>query len=137
MKEVKYPEIARRFQYIMSLRNVKAGELAHKLKINPATISHYMNGNRCPSTEIALQIGKALRCNPIWLMDLDDNMEVQKPEFTVNYSLNCDFSKDSRLNEIAKKLERIPEDKRQYLLDIIEGLIGLSLSDEEYHKQEG
>ena len=137
MKEVKYPEIAKRFQYIMSLRNVKAGELAHKLKINPATISHYMNGNRCPSTEIALQIGKALRCNPIWLMDLDDNMEVQQPEFTVNYSLSYDFSKDPRINEIAKKLERIPEDRRQYLLNIIEGLIGLSLSDKEYYKQEG
>ena len=137
MREVKYPEIARRFQHIMNLRNIKAGELAHKLNINPATISHYMNGNRCPSTEIALQIGKALRCNPIWLMDLDDNMEVQQIEYTVNYSLNYDWSKDSRINKIVNNLERLPEDKRQYLLDIIEGLIGLSLSDEEYYRQEG
>jgi hypothetical protein len=51
--------------------------------------------------------------------------------------LNYDWSKDSRINKIVKNLERLPEDKRQYLLDIIEGLIGLSLSDEEYYRQEG
>lgn len=107
---MKYPEIAKRFAYIMNLRGLKAVDIAQKTGISAAAISHYCNGNRCPSTDIALKIGKALNCNPIWLMDLDDRMEITTFAMT---SKGHDFILiDDDTKMIIEDLKGLPEDSQ-------------------------
>ena len=72
---MKYPEIAKRFSYILSLRNIKQQELADKAGIHKSFISHYVNGTHCPSNVTAQQLADILDVNPLWLMDLDSRME--------------------------------------------------------------
>ena len=72
---MKYPEIAKRFQYILDLRQMKARELAEKAGMTEAAISHYVHGNRCPNNKTAYELGKILNCSAAWLMDLDSEME--------------------------------------------------------------
>jgi repressor LexA len=71
---MKYPVIAKRFEEIMNLRQIKATDLADKTGISKAAISQYVNGNRCPTSAVALKLGKVLNCSPMWLMDLSNNM---------------------------------------------------------------
>lgn len=77
---MKYPEIAKRFNYILTLRQLKARELADKVGMTEAAISHYVNGNRCPTNKTAVRLANVLRCNPLWLMDLDSEMIKGKEE---------------------------------------------------------
>ena len=71
---MKYPEIAKRFNYILLFRNLKQQELADKAGINKSFISHYVNGTHCPSNDKAQLLSEVLDVNPLWLMGLDDNM---------------------------------------------------------------
>lgn len=82
----KYPEIARRFNQIMNIRNIRAGELAIKVDTSPATISHYVHGSRCPSSEMALRLSKVLKCSPMWLMDLSPEMEEKKSQHNLMFT---------------------------------------------------
>lgn len=72
---MKYPRVASRFSYILTVRGMKAQELAEKSGITKAAISHYVNGNRCPTNKTSAILGKILNVNPLWLMDLSPNME--------------------------------------------------------------
>lgn len=76
---MKYPEIAKRFRTILSLRNMKQQELANRAGVNKSFISHYVNGTHCPSNITAQQLADVLDVNPLWLMDLDDTMERKIP----------------------------------------------------------
>jgi len=71
---MKYPEVSKRFNYILTQKGMKQQELADLTGINKASISQYMNGEHSPSKENARLIGKALNVNPLYLMDLSDNM---------------------------------------------------------------
>lgn len=71
---MKYPRIASRFSYILTMRQMKANELAEKAGMTKAAISHYVNGNRCPTNKTAALLGKILDVNPLWLMDLSSEM---------------------------------------------------------------
>lgn len=75
---MKYPEIARRFNYILNLRNMRAQELAEKAHMSKSAISHYVNGNRSPNNSTAVILGEILSVNPLWLMDLSDTMREPK-----------------------------------------------------------
>ena len=83
---MKYPEIARRFNYILNLRNMRAQELAEKAHMSKSAISHYVNGNRSPNNSTAVILGDILSVNPLWLMDLSDTMS----EESFNYYDNDD-----------------------------------------------
>lgn len=76
---MKYPDVAKRFTYILTLRNLKQNELAEKANINRSFISHYVNGTHCPSTEKAQLLAEVLNVNPLWLMGLADVMDKEKP----------------------------------------------------------
>lgn len=99
---MKYPEIAKRFNYILTLRQLKARELADKVGMTEAAISHYVNGNRCPTNKTAVRLANVLRCNPLWLMDLDDEM-----------------IKDKR-DEIYEKLSRNWNELQKQVMDIMD-----------------
>lgn len=110
---MKYPEIAKRFAYIMNLRGLKAADIAQKTGISAAAISHYCNGNRCPSTDIALKIGKALNCNPIWLMDLDERMEITT--FAMMNKGRDFILIDDDIKMIIEEMKGLPEDSQTKL----------------------
>lgn len=72
---MKYPKVAENFRKILSLRGLSAQELADKAGIGKSSISHYVNGSHCPSTQRAQELADIMKCNPVWLMGLDDEME--------------------------------------------------------------
>lgn len=112
---MKYPEIAKRFNLIMNLRHIKAVDLAKKAGISAGALSHYYNGNRCPSTDIAIRLGKILDCNPVWLMDLDDEMEVSsKIETNVM---------DNDTKYIVSKVNKMQEDQRKRILMYLRAIV--------------
>ena len=124
---MKYPEIAKRFAYIMNLRGVKAVDIAQKTDISAAAISHYCNGNRCPSTDIALKIGKALNCNPIWLMDLDDRMEITT--FAMTNKGHDIILIDDDMKLIIENIKKLPEDSQNKLKMYIRAMIDSEKTD--------
>ena len=71
---MKYPEVSKRFNYILNLRKMRAQELAVLAHMSKSAISHYVNGDRSPNKSNAVILGKILTVNPLWLMDLSDNM---------------------------------------------------------------
>lgn len=76
---MKYPDVSKRFKYILHYRNMKQQELADKAGINKSFISHYVNGTHCPSNDTAQRLSEVLGVNPLWLMGLDDNMLKDAP----------------------------------------------------------
>jgi len=71
---MKYPRVAKRLTFAMNEKNIKAVDLAEKSGVSKASISQYTNGTHCPSNKKAQQLADVLRVNPLWLMDLDDDM---------------------------------------------------------------
>lgn len=72
---MKYPEVSRRFTALLRLRGLKQQDLADLTGINKASISQYINGSHCPSNKKAKLLGEVLHVNPLYLMDLSDNIE--------------------------------------------------------------
>ena len=72
---MKYPEIAKRFEYIMNLRNVKQVDLVNKTGISKASINQYVKGVHCPENDRAMLLAEALNVNPMWLMGFDVPMD--------------------------------------------------------------
>lgn len=103
---MKYPEIARRFNYILNLRKMRAQELAVLAHMSKSAISHYVNGNRSPNNSTAVILGKILTVNPLWLMDLSDNMN-EDIVATKLFSIVQNLSSDSlnTLYEFAEYLK--------------------------------
>ena len=79
---MKYPEVSKRFKHILNLRNMKQVELAEKAGIDKSFISHYVNGTHCPSNGKAQLLADILNVNPLWLMDLSDDMLSSATQFT-------------------------------------------------------
>lgn len=72
---MKYPEIAKRFEYIMNLRNMKQVDLVNKTGISKASINQYVKGVHCPENDRAMLLADVLNVNPLWLMGFDVQME--------------------------------------------------------------
>ena len=106
---MKYPEIAKRFNYILTLRQLKARELADKVGMTEAAISHYVNGNRCPTNKTAVRLANVLRCNPLWLMDLDSEIIKEKEEPELSPSKQ----------KLLEAFKNLPEDLIPEVLDYI------------------
>lgn len=154
---MKYPEVAKRFTTILSIRHMKARELAEKAGMTEAAVSHYVNGNRCPTNKSAVALAKVLDCNPIWLMDLDDNMYKPDINWTKTISASYDYHMDnpfetqkmdigdftlvtiskeqSRIEKLFKIINEMPEPKKTYVLDIIEAIINLDYKEGEQYGQ--
>ena len=69
-----------RLQKAMSLREMRAADLARDTGLSKARISQYTNGIYEPKQKALCQIAKALHVNELWLMGNDVPME-QNPMF--------------------------------------------------------
>lgn len=154
---MRYPEIAKRFRIILNKRNMKARDLSNKANMTEAAISHYVHGNRCPGNKTATILADILGCNPLWLMDLDDNMYKSDINWTQTISASYDYHMDnpfetqkmdigdftlvtvnkeqSRIEKLFKIINEMPEPKKTYVLDIIEAIIKLDYKEGEQYGQ--
>lgn len=108
---MKYPNVSKRFKYILNLRGLTAQELADKSSVGKSSISHYVNGTHCPSNQRAMLLAEVLHCNPLWLMDLDSEMVRNAKEPT--------GSADSLAQEHEINLSLLPDELRSLILELI------------------
>lgn len=64
-----------RLQTALTLRQMRAADLARETGLSKARISQYTNGIYEPKQKALCLIAKALRVNELWLMGADDTME--------------------------------------------------------------
>ena len=62
---------------VLSLRKMKPIELSRLSNINKGDISRYLKGEVNPKIDKVYRIAKALNVNPLYLVDLSDEMELK------------------------------------------------------------
>ena len=87
---MKFPEIQKRFAYVLQLRQMTAQELSDRSGVGKSSISHYVNGSNEPHNKNAWKMAKVLKCNPQWLMGFDVSFEM--PE-TASFTYTDDDGK--------------------------------------------
>ena len=68
-------EFKDRLSEAMEIRQLKAIDLAEKLKVSRSTISQYLSGKVVPKRDRLVEISNILTVNPTWLMGLDVPMD--------------------------------------------------------------
>ena len=85
---MKYPEVARRITEALQDAGIRPVDLSHRTGISKASISQYMSGTHCPTNVRAGQIAEVLKVNPAWLMDLSDDKHLaMRDEFIMTFEL--------------------------------------------------
>ena len=127
---MKYPEIAKRFAYILNLRHLKQVDLVNKTGISKASINQYVKGIHCPENDRAMILSKELKVNPMWLMGFDVPMEeetVEKNTVNWNKTINGQETKLVPLNSHAAKLvenfDRLSPSQQTLVDNLIETLV--------------
>lgn len=77
---MKYPEISKRFEQILSQKGMTARELSEKSGVNETSISQYVNGRHVPSNVSSGKMAEILGVAPLWLMGYDVPMFPRKSE---------------------------------------------------------
>lgn len=87
---MKYPKVAYRFKELLNENALTAQQLSDLTHVGKASISHYVNGTHCPSTDTAEKIAKQFNINPVWLMGFDVTkkgtapFDYDSPKYTIN-----------------------------------------------------
>lgn len=130
-------EFKNRFNYAITLRNIKPIELSEMTGISKSTISHYMSGYTKPKSGKLFLLAKALNVNEAWLMGIDVPMErnaiIENSQQTLTQKDERDIKRD--LESLREKLtnkelgpaaydgEDIPDDD----IDLFLGQVDLML----------
>lgn len=101
--------VAARIKFLRHLRSMSQEDLALRAEINPAYFGQVERGLKCPTVDTLYKISKALDISLSELFRAD----------TLPISIT---PKDQRLQEL---MSRIPENKREGVLKILEDLIPL------------
>lgn len=112
---MKYPEIAKRFEYIMNLRGLKQVDLVNKTGISKASIHQYVKGIHCPENDRAFLLAQVLRVNPVWLMGFDVPME--EVEEKVNDSEHL-----KKYREFINLYSQLSDEKRTLVDNMLKAL---------------
>ena len=104
---MKYPEIAKRFSYILKKRKMKAQDLADRSGLSKSAISLYVNGERCPTNKTALILGDVLGVSPLWLMGFDVTPDRERSAVEIS-------REEAEMNTILRGLA---PDRRSVLLE--------------------
>lgn len=101
--------VAARIKYFRHVREFSQEELALRASINPAYFGQVERGLKCPTIDTLYKIARAL--------------DVPLPELLRTDALPASSSEGSlRMKEI---LSRVPEDKLEKVLNIIESIVEL------------
>lgn len=68
---MKYEKTALRLRKVLTIKNIRAAELAERSGVNKSSISQYYNGSHKPSNIAAMKMADVLGVNPMWLMGFD------------------------------------------------------------------
>lgn len=123
----KVDEFKNRFNQALSIRNMKAVELAEKTGLSESTISQYRSGYAKPKEKKLAIIANALDVSPTWLMGLDVPMELEKtPQGYAEYvtQLYNENNKENaeeqeEIQEIINLLVELPRSERKFLHDFL------------------
>ena len=127
---MRYPEVSRRFHEILALRKMKARDLAERAGMTEAAVSHYVNGNRCPTNKSAVRLANVLNCNPIWLMDLDDDRDRGTFQKVDSVTYKIDLEENSRIVKIMEEIDNIPEPQQEHFLNTVESMLNMLKGDD-------
>lgn len=123
----KVDEFKNRFNQALSIRNMKAVELAEKTGLSESTISQYRSGYAKPKEKKLAIIANALDVSPTWLMGLDVPMELEKtPQGYAEYvtqlyneSKKENAEEQEEIQEIINLLVELPRSERKFLHDFL------------------
>ena len=100
--------MAARIKFLRRIRSMSQEDLALRAEINPAYFGQVERGLKCPTIDTLYKISKAL--------------DVSLAELFQQDTFPSTVPKDRRLQEL---MSRIPENKREQVLKILEDLIPL------------
>lgn len=111
-EKVLYEESSRRMTLALSRSEFKTQqELADASGIKKASISQYVNGTHRPSNKTAGKLGKTLGVNPLWLMELSDDMYGFSKE-------RAEFD-----SELLEKVSLLSERDKEIVMSLIEFML--------------
>ena len=114
----------KRLSEAMSIRQMKAADLADKTGIAKSTLSNYMTGRMKPKTKNLSLIAKALGVQEAWLMGYDIPMESDQkyyePDTAAAMQEVFDGREDLRL--LFDAARDLPPEQVQMVAQMIQGL---------------
>ena len=111
-----------RLKYMRKLRKLSQEELAKKINTTKGTISNYENQYSSPSNDTLRDISRVLQTTTDFLLG-----ESNDPRLTKEQEKEI----DKKTLDLLKKLEELPEDKRDYYIGKIEAYVdGLTHAEE-------
>lgn len=105
-----------RFNEALSIRNMKPVELSEKSGISESTISQYRSGYAKPKDDKLIALSNALDINPVWLMGLNVEMEIEDIPSDIDESAKEAFS-------IMRQYENLPPEKKDSLRRYLQFLL--------------
>ncbi len=111
MKKPSKASLATRLKDARTVKGVSQQDLAKLAKVHYTNIGRYERGDAAPSADVLNRIAKALEVSPDYLMNgtLDNKA--------------TDMLKDERLLIQFKKIEELPEEKKNLLIEFLDGFI--------------
>jgi transcriptional regulator with XRE-family HTH domain len=111
MKKQVKGSLASRLKDARNNKAVSQQDLAKLAKVHYTNIGRYERGDAAPSADVLNRIAKALEVNPDFLMN-----------GTLDNKAN-DMLKDERLLIQFKKIEELPDEKKNLLIEFLDGFI--------------
>ena len=124
-----------RIKRALRIRGMKQSELCQITKIPKSAISQYISGAFEPKQDRIYLISKALNVSEAWLMGYDVPMDREKislelPKLSEGEKMWLDLYQ--RLSDESRKVlitmmdsfDRIPEDKQQFVLQLLRVALG-------------
>ncbi len=102
-------EVGNRIKYFRRLKSISQEELALRANLNPAYFGQVERGVKCPTIDTLYKIANALEVSPAKLLQASD-----RPTPPSEYN-----------SRVAAFLARVPEEKRDQVLRIIEEVTSL------------
>ena len=111
MKKQQKVTLANRLKEARLNKGLSQQELANRSKVHYTNVGRYERGDASPSADILNRIANALEVNPDFLMN--GTLENKA----------TDSLKDERLLIQYRKIEQLPEDKKNLLIEFLDGFI--------------
>ena len=113
--------IANRISYALSLKGMRAVDLAKKAGIPKSSLSQYMTGFVEPKSDRIFAMAKALGVSEGWLMGLDVPIERAKVK-DVSSDMVADFIMDNEVQTLVEYFNGLDAEDRKFLLEFAKKL---------------
>lgn len=117
--------ISKRLQIALSKKGLKQNDLVERTGIPKGSISQYVSGFVEPKSDRIYQMAKALDVNPLWLMGVDTEMDVNSNDsrYSIeNAHLLNQIKHDDMALTIMKRYFELTKEQKKSILTIMEGM---------------